>query len=374
MVKGLKPQPEVVMPVATLELSTPGIKRDCKCYLLADADTREAAIIDPRFDDVLSYLTDIKAQGLTLKYAIDTHTHADHLSGSDRLRNITGCKVVMSSATKSRIPDTLVEDGQTLKLGDHELRFIHTPGHTPDSMCIFDGRRVLTGDTLFLNGAARTDFMGGSSEQLFDSFRKIEALGDDVQVWPGHDYNGRESGTIGEQRRDNPVFAETSKEALVARLSAKADLPANMSEILTFNTEAGIPEERIIRADKIAELGKPGVDFTLLDVRYKEEWDAGRAPGAVHIEMPDVSKRLDEIAKLPHPIVSACRSGVRATIVMMAARRAGDEDWLLLEGGMLGWKDAGNEMEANSGEPDVIPPPHTMGGNCMAAGGSCAAG
>jgi glyoxylase-like metal-dependent hydrolase (beta-lactamase superfamily II)/rhodanese-related sulfurtransferase len=362
------------MTVATLEMTSMAPSRDCKSYLLFDPATREAAVIDARFDEVAAILKRLNADGLALKYAIDTHTHADHLSGSDRLRNLTGCKVVMSSATKSQVADTPVEDGQELGLGGHSLRFLHTPGHTPDSMCIFDGRRVYTGDTLFINGAARTDFMGGSSAQLYDSFRKLEALGDEAEVWPGHDYNGRQSSTIGQQREDNPAFAEPTKDGLVQRLSMKAELPANMAEILSFNTKAGLAEDRIVQADNLSRLGKPGVDYTLLDVRYAEEWQAGRAPGAVHVPMPEVKDRLDDIRNLPHPIVSVCRSGVRATMVMMSARNAGDEDWLLLEGGMLAWKEAGQPMESNGAEPDVIPPPHTLGGNCMAAGGSCAAG
>jgi glyoxylase-like metal-dependent hydrolase (beta-lactamase superfamily II) len=362
------------MTVATLEMIPLAKSRDCKSYLLFDPDSREAAVIDVRFDETAAVLKRLEEEGLKLRYAIDTHTHADHLSGSDRLRNRTGCKVVMSAATKSQVADTPVADGQELGLGGHSLRFLHTPGHTPDSMCIFDGRRVYTGDTLFINGAARTDFMGGSSAQLYDSFRKLEALGDEAEIWPGHDYNGRQTSTIGQQRKDNPAFAEPTKDGLVQRLSMKAELPANMAEILAFNTRAGFPEERIIRPDELAKLGTPGEDYTLLDVRYNEEWQAGRAPDAVHIEMPEVKDRLDEIRKLPHPIVSVCRSGVRATLVMLTARNAGDEDWILLEGGMLAWQGDKQPMLADSGEPDVIPPPHTLGGNCMAAGGSCAAG
>lgn len=359
------------MTVAMLEMRVLTPERDCRAYLLWDPATRDAAVIDVRFDYARQVFRELEAAGLTLRYAIDTHTHADHLSGGDRLRNLSGCKVVMSSATKSKVADTLVSDGQALALGDCELRFIHTPGHTPDSMCVFDGGRVFTGDTLFIGGAARTDFMGGSSAQLFDSFRKIEALGDDVQVWPGHDYNKRESSTISAERKGNPAFAEPTKEGLVKRLAMKGELPASMSEILAFNTQAGLPEDKILTAEQVATLGTPGRDFTLLDCRYEPEWKAGRIPGVVMIEMPDVADRMEEIRKLPHPIVSVCRSGVRATMIMMTARQAGDEDWLLLEGGTQAWHKAGLPMEADEGEPKVISPPAGLGGSCAA---TCAAG
>ena len=165
------------MSVATLEMKPIAYGRDCKTYLLYDADTKEAAIIDPRFDHVSRYMTELEKLDLKLKYAFDTHTHADHLSGSDRLRNLTACAIVMSDKTKSKVADYLATDGEKFKLGGHELTVLHTPGHTPDSMSIFDGSRVYTGDTLFIGGAARTDFMGGDAGQLYDSFRKLEALG-----------------------------------------------------------------------------------------------------------------------------------------------------------------------------------------------------
>ncbi len=358
------------MTTAALELRPLSPQRDCRAYLLWDPATLESAVIDVRFDAVQHTLPVLAELGLKLKYAIDTHTHADHLSGSDRLRNLTGCKVVMSSDARSRVPDHLVQDGSSLKLGDHELRFLHTPGHTPDSMCIFDGARVFTGDTLFIGSAARTDFMGGSSEQLFASFRKIEKLGPGIEVWPGHDYNGKFSSTVGAELKSNGAFAD-SKAGLVDRLNIKGALPANMAEVLSFNTEAGLPEARIVTPQQVAGLGVAGKDYTLLDVRYADEWAAGRAPGAVFIPMPEVSARFDEIRKLPHPIVSVCRSGVRATLMMMTARHAGDDDWLLLEGGMIAWHNAGLPMESDSGAPGVIASKFSTGGSCQSGDRTC---
>lgn len=349
--------------------------RDCRAYLLFDEAGHEAALVDPRFDLTRDYHAEVERLGLKLKYVIDTHTHADHLSGGDRFRNLSGCKVVMSSRTASKVPDTRVEDGQTLKLGDSQLRFIHSPGHTPDSMSIFDGKRVLTGDTLFIGGAARTDFMGGSSAQLYDSFRKLEALGDAIEVWPGHDYNGKQSSTIGRERQTNKAFMQPTKDALVKMLAMKGELPANMDEILSFNTRAGMKEAEIITPKEVARLGAPGKDFTLLDSRYIDEWQAGRIAAAVHVPLPDIKDRWAEIEKLPHPIVSVCRSGVRATYVMMTARDKRDKGWYLLEGGMAAWKKAGLPMTSDTGaEPKVISSKFATGGSCAAGGTTCAAG
>lgn len=361
------------MKTTTLEMKSLHGDRDCRAYLLFDPDTRDAAIIDPRFDLTPAYLREIEAAGLRLKYSIDTHTHADHLSGSDRLRNKTGCAIVMSAATKSRVPDYQVADGETLPLGGVELRFIHSPGHTPDSMCIFDGQRVFTGDTLFIGGAARTDFMGGSAAQLYESFRKLEALAPETEVWPGHDYNGKQSSSIGHELEHNPHFKD-DREGLIRRHTIKGELPANMTEILSFNTQAGLPEDRIIRPADVARYGKPGVDFTLLDSRFEDEFAAGRIDGAVLIPLPQVADRWPEISRLPHPIVSVCRSGVRATMAMMTARHAGDDDWVLLEGGMQAWMKDGQPMLSDGGQPDVITSKFATGGTCAAGGSTCSAG
>lgn len=360
------------MSVATLEMKVVDFGRDCKAYVLWDPATNEAAIIDPRFDHVPDYVAQLEADGLKLKYAIDTHTHADHLSGSDRLRNLTGCAVVMSEHSKSKVPDYKAADGEKLKLGDSELTLILTPGHTPDSMSVFDGRRVYTGDTLFIGSAARTDFMGGDAGQLYDSFRKLEALGKDVEVWPGHDYNGKHSSTIAAELESNPHF-KADKDTLKVMHKIKGELPANMAEILSFNSEAGLPEDRIIRADDVAKLGTPGKDFTLLDSRYADEYEAGRIDGAVLIPLPELRDRFAEVEKLPHPVVSVCRSGVRATMAMMTARHANDDNWLLLQGGMQAWQKAGKPMVSDTGKPDVINSKFATGGSCAAGGGGCSA-
>lgn len=359
------------MSVATLEMKPIAYGRDCKTYLLWDPASKQAAIIDPRFDHVARYRRELAEMDVSLKYCIDTHTHADHLSGSDRLRNLTGCAIVMSDASKSKVPDYKAADGEKLQLGEHELTLLHTPGHTPDSMCIFDGARVYTGDTLFIGGAARTDFMGGSPAQLYDSFRKIEVLGGDVEVWPGHDYNGKEHSTVAAELKDNPHF-KADKDTLVGMHKLKGELPANMAEILSFNTEAGIPEADIITPADVAGYGVPGKDFTLLDSRFADEFEAGRIDGAVMIPLPELRDRWAEVEKLPHPIVSVCRSGVRATMAMMTARHAGDQDWVLLEGGMQAWQKAGKPMVSDTGKaPDVITSKFATGGSCAAGGGTC---
>ena len=348
--------------------------RQCRTYLIADETTRQAALVDPRFDLVPRYLSELQALGLKLKFAVDTHTHADHLSGSERLRNITGCRVVMSGATRNKVPDLLARDEDVFELGRQTLHFMHTPGHTPDSMCIRVGDSLLTGDTLFIGSSARTDFMGGSAAALFDSFRRIEALGPQVEVLPGHDYNQKQRSTVAQELLHNPAFRERSRSALVARLDIPGPLPNNMAEMLAFNASAGLSESAIVQPREVAALGKPGVDFTLVDVRNANEFEAGRIAGAYAIPLPEINLRLGELEGQKRPLLFVCKAGVRATLAMMAARRAGLGDCLLMEGGMDAYCACALPMVADSGKnPCVVGPVSTGPAAACAAGGSCAA-
>ncbi len=354
----------------TVRALTPAMQ--CRAYLIADEKSRTAAVVDARFDWAPRILEALSREGLSLKYAIDTHTHADHLSGSERLRNLTGCKIVMSGATRSKVADTLARDDDEFELGAHALRFLHTPGHTPDSMCVLVGNALLTGDTLFIGGSARTDFMGGSAASLFDSFRRLEALGNEVEVYPGHDYNGKHVSTIAEELRSNSAFRERDKQALVARLDVPGPLPNNMAEMLAFNTRAGLAESSIVQPREIKSLGVPGRDFTVVDVRYGDEFAAGRIDGAYAMPLPEVGLRVHELEKFKRPLLFVCKAGVRATIAMMAARRAGLGDCLLLEGGMEAWAAAQQPMICDCGTPKVIAPAAT-GPSAACAAGGCAA-
>lgn len=354
----------------TVRALTPSIA--CRAYLIADEKTRTAAVVDARFDWAPRILDELRREGLTLKFAIDTHTHADHLSGSERLRNLTGCRVVMSGATKSKVADLLARDDEELALGDQVLHFLHTPGHTPDSMCIKTGNALLTGDTLFIGGSARTDFMGGSAASLFDSFRRLEALGAQTEIHPGHDYNQKLVSTIGEELRSNAAFRERDKRALVARLDVPGPLPNNMAEMLAFNTRAGLAESVIVQPRDIKSLGVPGRDFTLVDVRNSDEFAAGRVEGAYAIPLPEVNFRLHELDGKKRPLLFVCKAGIRATLAMMAARKAGLTECLLMEGGMEAYAAAKLPMVSDKGTPKVIAPAGTGPAAACAAGG-CAA-
>jgi len=174
-------------------------------YVIGDEKTRLGAVVDPGWDiDII--LEAAKRNDLRIVYAIDTHQHHDHTSGNEQLIRKTGAKLVAQAASRME-KDISIKDGDVLQLGTLEVKFIHTPGHSPDHLCVLVDRKLMTGDTLFVGECGRTDLPGGSSEQLYDSlFNKLMKLPDEVEVWPGHDYGSEPHSTIGYERAHNYVL------------------------------------------------------------------------------------------------------------------------------------------------------------------------
>jgi glyoxylase-like metal-dependent hydrolase (beta-lactamase superfamily II) len=203
---------------------TVGMMAVCS-YIISCEQTREAAIIDPGGDEE-KILQACRDEGLSVKYIIDTHGHPDHVCANGRIREETGAQIVMHEAdadffwkpevkeyfsmlglTESPEPDILVKDGDLIEIGSERLEVIHTPGHTPGGICLYSKPNCFTGDTLFVGGVGRTDFPGGSTEELLNSIKtRLLTLPEDTVVWPGHGYGGSRS-TIGREAQSNPFLA-----------------------------------------------------------------------------------------------------------------------------------------------------------------------
>ncbi|WP_455389544.1 MBL fold metallo-hydrolase [Petrachloros mirabilis] len=216
-------------------------RAESRSYIVGDRDSREAVIIDAVIENVERDLRIINELGLTLAFAVETHIHADHITGASLIKDKTGAKIIYGGGAKGVVTgvDQFLSDGEALRFGKTSLTALATPGHTDGCTSYVLPGAVFTGDALFIRGNGRTDFQGGSADKLFDSVRKkLLTLPDDTIVYPGHDYNGRVSSTIGEEKRfnerlnlsiDKTTFVEIMNNRRTPR-PAKMDiaLPANM--------------------------------------------------------------------------------------------------------------------------------------------------
>lgn len=184
-------------------------------YLIADELAREAVVVDSSFNSS-EIINILKAQGFTLKYLISTHGHSDHTAGNYELRSMFNAIIVAHVTSRARY-DLGVDDGEVLQVGGISIKVISTPGHSVDGICLLvDGKKLLTGDTLFVGECGRTDLAGGNAKSLYDSlFCKLLKLDDSVEVFPGHDYGNKPSSTIGEERKTNYVLQPRSLEDFI---------------------------------------------------------------------------------------------------------------------------------------------------------------
>jgi hydroxyacylglutathione hydrolase len=184
-------------------------------YIVADKDSGEAAIFDPAWE-ITSLMSRLQSNKLRLQYIINTHAHMDHIQGDDEMKARTGAKVVMQASSMAR-KDLPMKDNDELRLGKHvTFKFIHTPGHSPESMCIVvNDFALMTGDTLFIGECGRVDLPGGDPNALFDTFERLRKLDPKLTVYPGHDYGPVPSSTLGEQLKTNYTLAPRTREEFV---------------------------------------------------------------------------------------------------------------------------------------------------------------
>ncbi len=174
-------------------------------YLIASAKGREAVIIDPVIENVDSYINLLNELDLKLVKVIDTHIHADHITGASKLKKVTNCSTIMGEHTPADAVEVKVKDEEIIKIDQIAIKAMYTPGHTSDSYSFLMDKYLFSGDTLLINGTGRTDFQNGSSKDAYNSlFNKLLKLPDDTVLYPGHDYNGKLSSTIGKEKQHNP--------------------------------------------------------------------------------------------------------------------------------------------------------------------------
>jgi glyoxylase-like metal-dependent hydrolase (beta-lactamase superfamily II) len=309
-------------------------------YIVADPFTREAAIIDPVLGQLSRDLGEIERHGLTLRWILDTHVHADHETGANALKSVTGAATAVGTACESTGHDRMLRDGDSIEVGAISISVIATPGHTPGSMSFLVKGNVFTGDALLIEGCGRTDFQNGSSDELFDSVtRRLFTLPASTIVWPGHDYRGRGSSTIGHEIQRNPRFAGKDRDAFRA-IMASLNLapPKHIDKAVPANRSggalhAGEPVLPMIQPAQFAIRFDPKLD-ALVDLRDSVDTQCEPFENAVCLGTTEIPK-MQALASNARTLYVLCRSGRRSLVATEALVKVGVTNVCNVTGGVL---------------------------------------
>lgn len=332
-------------------------------YLLGCPETREAIVIDSVFEQHARDTALIRELGLKVRYVLDTHVHADHVTGSWLLRHSQGAQSVIARSAELEDVDVAVSHGDVLAFGNQSVSVRPTPGHTDGCLTFVtrDQDMAFTGDCLLIRGCGRTDFQAGSASTLWHSIREqIFSLPDTCLIYPGHDYDGRTVSTVGEEKTFNPrIGGEAHEEDFVGYMNnmnlphprlIDIAVPANLrggrpddeqlTDAISWGpvtvTFAGIPE---IVPDWVARHLN---DVFLLDVRSEGEYagELGHVPEARLIPLEQLRARLDEVPQ-DKPVITICQSGKRSAMAAQILLTSGISEAANLAGGMIQWNRLG---------------------------------
>jgi glyoxylase-like metal-dependent hydrolase (beta-lactamase superfamily II)/rhodanese-related sulfurtransferase len=328
-------------------------------YLLASRAGGEALILDPVLEKVDRYCQLLRELDLKLVKAVDTHLHADHVTGLAELRDRTHCVTIMGDQSKADVVAMRVSDGDKVTIEGLCLDVLYTPGHTDDSYSYLMGDRVFTGDTLLIRGTGRTDFQNGSARSQYDSiFNRLLKLPDETMVFPAHDYKGDTVSTIGEEKRYNPRLQVKSIDEYVELMNnLNLPNPKLMDVVVPANMHVGLHQDELEKQglaltarEAIESLGRP--DVLLVDLRENgERARHGTLSGALHAPYPSVGESLapggmlrEVAAATGRRIVFFCAFGERSAMAVAAARDAGLANTAHIAGGIDAWKKAGGPV------------------------------
>jgi hydroxyacylglutathione hydrolase len=340
----------------------------CSSYIVGGRSTNEVAVIDPALD-IDEVLELVKLRGFTVRHVIDTHIHADHVSGARRLAAVTGAQLCLHESAEVRYPFQPLGDGDELSLGNVSLHVLHTPGHRPESITLLATNHArgespsmaITGDTLLVGDVGRPDFGGEEgARELWGSVQRLLALDDYVEVFPSHFEGpcgkgmcGRPSSTIGFERRFNPTLQVGGVEEFVRLISS--DIPArplNMDAIVATNLGEKAAEWAMPQGQHaVPEIDAPEApewiasrSAVVVDVREPAEYDGGHLPGAASIPQCQLADRLGEVPR-DREVLVVCAGGVRSLRSAQFLKQAGFERVTSMRGGTSRWIAAGLPVE-----------------------------
>lgn len=328
-------------------------------YILADQKTKEAVIIDPVLETVDRDEKLLNEMGFKLKYILDTHVHADHVTGAGELRSRTNAKTCVSADAGVDCVDQPLQDGEEVQFGEFRVKAISTPGHTDSCMSYYCEGMIFTGDALMIRSAGRTDFQQGSPEKLYRSItQKLYTLPSETEVYPGHDYRGFTKSSIALEKQHNPRIGvrRTQDEFVKIMNELKLANPKKIHEAVPANLLCGRKKDQKVfhpqMVDGVPEitvedLQRHAKQVRIIDVRRDEEFnnELGHIQGAELITLGADLMKLFSSTKKDEEIVFVCRSGARSANATAMAKEAGFTSVVNMQGGMIRWNEAGFPVE-----------------------------
>ena len=309
-------------------------------YIVADDESREAAIIDPVLGHADRDLGELARHGLKLRWILDTHVHADHETGANALKAATGAGTAIGAQCGSIGHDQALVDGDQIPLGNGVIRVIATPGHTPGSLSYLWGKNIFTGDALLIEGCGRTDFQNGNSEAMYHSITaKLFGLPDETIVRPGHDYRHRHSSTIGHEKRHNPRVAGKDVATFSALMkNLKLAPPTMLDQAVLANRHGGALQSgeavpAMLMARKLESTFDAAND-ALVDLRDAADFLQDSLAMAVRMDCSNITA-LADLAKQHRTLFLICRSGRRSLVAADALLKIGVDNVCTVTGGML---------------------------------------
>ena len=345
-------------------------------YLIADSVSKEAALIDPVNTHVDDYIALLDAQGLQLRYALDTHVHADHITASGLLRQRLGAQIAVSQLCGAETADIQIQDGDIFTLGaDEQIKAIATPGHTRGSLAFLWRDRIFTGDALLIGGCGRTDFQSGDAGALYDSItQRLFTLPDETLVYPGHDYQGRWVSSIMQERTSNPRLAGKTREQFIEIMNQlnlpkprliDAAVPANRycglaeqerHDAVAVRDDAARPVRNEMTPQDMVAAAKLHItevdaatakqllaegNIVVVDTREESEYAAGHIANALLLPRGVLEFKIGsspELADKSKAVLIYCRTGGRSALAAQTMQQLGYNNVLSMAGGFEAWQ------------------------------------
>ncbi len=309
------------------------------CYSYIVSSNGDCLIIDPHISLIEEYKKYLTKNNLTLKFVVDTHTHADHFSGAAVLKKELKAPVLMHEKAISDVADRRLKDNDEIKVGSSSVKVIYTPGHTDDAISLYGEGRLFSADVLLIGSVGRTDFQNGSPESMFDTLQRLKTLPDETILCPGHDYHNLRTSTIGKEKKDNPFLKEDNKESFAKTMRSKViPKPFNIDNIIRVNRKGEASAIEMVSPSEAAKILKSDRHAKILDVRSAMEVCQTHIDNSINIPIDMISAKIGELSQSGQNYLVLCHSGNRAAMAADMLMQSGIHNVKVIEGGIARWE------------------------------------